>query len=662
MKLIRLTLYNFMPFKDEQTIEFPQHETQNVMLLFGDNMRGKTSFLNAIRWGFYGVAYGRHLREISRMALVNRDAADEGNWTMSVSLYFEHGGRDFHLSRKIERRETTIIAPGHDADFEETTGLKVDGMPVTGDRINHEINQIMPREVSRFFLFDGELLQEYENLLIEKSEQGRKIKESIESILGVPALVQARNELKVLLKDARKRQRSDVQKDKELQAYAKQQEHNEIELESIENDLEELISKRDELQEKIDELDDVLKNTEAVQKKQIDLTRLEERQKSMEREIELANIDTHGLLKSAWQDMLAKSAQNIVVGLKDEQSKHEQARRRAITLQGEINELQKSLKNNKVCTICGQDIPDDNILLLKEKLEQLLAKQKDEAFDFSILMQLGQRIENLERIRSEGEGKRIIDNQRKIIGKKVELVKLENDREDIEEEIKDFDTDEIMRRRDERDQLLKLLAKIEEEIKGKEAKKEQNNQLQQKISQLITKSSGVQSSISNLRVDRMQQLETIFTDGIEQLRTRLRGNVEANATKTFKRITTEETYSGLQINQNYGLSILDGEQRIINERSAGAEQVVALSLIDGLNKTSGTRAPVIMDTPLGRLDLKHRKNILHYLPDMSEQVVLLVHQGELDITRDTEVFAGRIGARYEIKRVSATQSRIDRMA
>jgi DNA sulfur modification protein DndD len=100
---------------------------------------------------------------------------------------------------------------------------------------------------------------------------------------------------------------------------------------------------------------------------------------------------------------------------------------------------------------------------------------------------------------------------------------------------------------------------------------------------------------------------------------------------------------------------------VVDERSAGAEQIVALSLIDGLNKTSGTKAPIIMDTPLGRLDPKHRNNILQYLPGMSEQVVLLVHEGEIHAKRDTEVFASRIGARYEIKRISAKQSRIERV-
>ncbi len=130
------------------------------------------------------------------------------------------------------------------------------------------------------------------------------------------------------------------------------------------------------------------------------------------------------------------------------------------------------------------------------------------------------------------------------------------------------------------------------------------------------------------------------------------------ATQAFMRLTTETSYSGLQINQSYGLSILDHEGRVLKERSAGAEQIVALALIDGLNKTSNKKAPIIMDTPLGRLDPKHRKNVLQYLPDMSEQVVLLVHEGEIHSKRDTQEFAHRIGARYEIKRISATQSRI----
>ena len=50
-------------------------------------------------------------------------------------------------------------------------------------------------------------------------------------------------------------------------------------------------------------------------------------------------------------------------------------------------------------------------------------------------------------------------------------------------------------------------------------------------------------------------------------------------------LITEKTYLRLDINENYGLSIIDRHKRSVPERSAGAEQIVALALIDGLNKT-----------------------------------------------------------------------------
>ena len=62
MKLHRLTATNFMPYKGQQTVDFPTDDARNVMIVFGENERGKTSLLNALRWGFYGRAIGRHSR------------------------------------------------------------------------------------------------------------------------------------------------------------------------------------------------------------------------------------------------------------------------------------------------------------------------------------------------------------------------------------------------------------------------------------------------------------------------------------------------------------------------------------------------------------------------------------------------------------------------
>ena len=126
-----------------------------------------------------------------------------------------------------------------------------------------------------------------------------------------------------------------------------------------------------------------------------------------------------------------------------------------------------------------------------------------------------------------------------------------------------------------------------------------------------------------------EDLETIFSQSIERLRDKLRDTVQARADEAFHKMTTQSAYRGLEINRNYGLSIIDDLGRKVTVRSAGAEQVVALSLIDGLNRTGRVAGPVVMDTPFGRLDLKHRDNILTYLPSATSQFVLLVHSGEI---------------------------------
>ena len=519
----------------------------------------------------------------------------------------------------------------------------------------------MPMEVSRFFLFDGELLQEYENLLDEGSEQGEKIKKHIESVLGVPALIHARDELSVLLKEARNIQRKDAQKNDKLKTFAQDLKSYQVSLETLENNLENLKSQQYDIQEQINAIDDFLLNTDAVQEKKLDIERLEVEKTNLENRITEYQTDIQSLLKSAWKDVLGNSVQSILKKLKIKRNEQQDELKKSVQLQAEIASLNKSLKDNNICNTCGQNIPDSIIQSLKDQINELQSKRGDGVIDFEKMAELNKRIENLELIRSEGEVNRIISNLESITKNKVQLMSAENELDDLNEEIKGCDTDEIMRQRTHRQRYSKQLSRIENDIENDEKAIIENNEKQARISQLIAKSQGSNESLSTKRVECLEQLEDVFRDGIGHLRNKLRKDVETYASQTFKQLTTEKTYSGLQINQSYGLSILDPDGRVLEQRSAGAEQIVALSLIDGLNKTSRTKGPIIMDTPLGRLDPSHRKNILQYLPDMSEQVVLLVHEGEIDSKRDTKLFASRIGARYEIKRVSAIQSRIEKV-
>ena len=67
-----------------------------------------------------------------------------------------------------------------------------------------------------------------------------------------------------------------------------------------------------------------------------------------------------------------------------------------------------------------------------------------------------------------------------------------------------------------------------------------------------------------------------------------------------------------------------------------------------------------MDTPFGRLDPKHRANILGYLPTVTTQFVLLVHGGEIRRETDLDAIKERVGAVYDLVEISETQTKIER--
>ena len=65
--------------------------------------------------------------------------------------------------------------------------------------------------------------------------------------------------------------------------------------------------------------------------------------------------------------------------------------------------------------------------------------------------------------------------------------------------------------------------------------------------------------------------------------------------------------------------------------SAGENQLLAIATLWALRELSGRATPVIIDTPLSRLDSQHRQSMLHdFLPRASHQVILLATDAEID--------------------------------
>ena len=65
--------------------------------------------------------------------------------------------------------------------------------------------------------------------------------------------------------------------------------------------------------------------------------------------------------------------------------------------------------------------------------------------------------------------------------------------------------------------------------------------------------------------------------------------------------------------------------------SAGEKQILAVAILWGLGRASGRQLPVVIDTPLARLDNDHRNRMLtHYFPKAGHQVVLLSTDSEIN--------------------------------
>jgi DNA sulfur modification protein DndD len=92
----------------------------------------------------------------------------------------------------------------------------------------------------------------------------------------------------------------------------------------------------------------------------------------------------------------------------------------------------------------------------------------------------------------------------------------------------------------------------------------------------------------------------------------------------------------------------DGLPLSADELSAGERQLLAVALLWGLAKAAGQPLPVMIDTPLGRLDGSHREHLLErYFPHASHQVILLSTDTEID--KDAfERIRGNVGRSYRL--------------
>lgn len=111
--------------------------------------------------------------------------------------------------------------------------------------------------------------------------------------------------------------------------------------------------------------------------------------------------------------------------------------------------------------------------------------------------------------------------------------------------------------------------------------------------------------------------------------------LEQHLTKAFTRLSRkDDVIRGARIDPTTFKVTLYNRADVATPKdrlSAGEKQIFAIAMLEALGKTSGRNLPVIIDTPLGRLDSAHRGNLLEaYFPQASHQVIVLSTDTEVD--------------------------------
>lgn len=648
LELRALHIENFGPFKGLQTIEFPS-ET-GVVVVYGENMRGKTSLLNAIRFAFFGKVIGRGREAAALHGIGNWEQAASGIYGFMVELEFNANGHSFKLTRKCAAKSDK---PAIDDDYRVEHYLERDGTVLGPDQTQAELERILPEQISRFFLFDGELLQEYEDLLSSGSDMGRRISDSIERILGVPILTSARATALRLKEQSEKREATAAQSDQKTSEYG--------------NQLAELHAQRDVLKEDKTKLGADLEGLRVLKATLEESLKRKERYASLMGKRDSLDHQLRGLIerqsvKRPELETAMSSAWCTVL-----QAKMHETRTTLIARQTELEtrltrrRILASLKeqDSGKCPACLQEITP----AARAELEQAaIADETDETTERSEteLAEVRAQMIALEHFIGMDRGESLKMRWEALEEIAIDVASKEGELVEIQKQLENVDEASLRKDKTEHEQTVREIDAAERGLKLCQEKLAENAVNADALQKRLNKISG--GDLGGERNRRMlySSVHLLFDEAVAAYREQLRHRVESDATRYFKALTTEADYKGLRINDSYGLTIIHADGEAIPVRSAGAEHIVALCLVGALQHNAPLQGPIIIDSPFGRLDVGHTTNIVRALPGMAQQVMLLVYEDELPAGLARTELKGKLLAEWLLERRSARHTELVR--
>lgn len=185
MLIHNVKITNFRCYYGTSSLTF--NSDGKITLIYGDSGYGKSSFLQFFRWMFYGDYYfgSTDDKPLFNIAAYNECKTGE-SVEVSGQIDFEHLGVSYRLNKTqlfsvairmnnstLQKSDWKLQILGEDGGYH----------PFAGDLAN-KINSILPKELSKYFLLDGERSRD---IVLNSGE----LKKAIYSLFGIDAYNEA---------------------------------------------------------------------------------------------------------------------------------------------------------------------------------------------------------------------------------------------------------------------------------------------------------------------------------------------------------------------------------------------------------------------------------------------------------------------------------------
>lgn len=642
----KIKITNFRQFKGQTEVNFSTDSEKNVTVILGNNGAGKTTFLQAINWCLYNQVKLENPNE-----LINKDVISEVEYgrvaTVEVSIEFEHLNKIYTSRRTIDyirNYESGNIRK----DAEEH--IFTEKNPTTGEtkKVSENIiREIFPSDLSIYFLFDGERMQD----LADNQRVGKKdLSNAVKNLMGLDVLENGKAHLDKVKKEFATEFVSDSSSKIDeinvelkarydsLEIEKKNKERYEEELEQLQND-----------QAKINEIIKSSSSLKTLQEKREDLAK---RLNNTENKIESKKVQMFSRFSANGARFFMTDVMHRVLskihnsGLKDK------------GIDGiNVHAIEQIIASGKC--ICGNDLCEGSAALAKlEDFKNYLPPKSYSILLNSINHEINSSLSNNKIFYSDFNKE--YEEYNNLLNEKDSIINQTRDNDKLIADLGDQDlskyNDEYIRLRQLIISKSQAIGSCKNQIENYESR---IRSLESTRSNMVV-NNGVNEQVQ-LKIDVCQKLIDDITNRLNKKENEVRNELQSKTSELLsqmlnsnKSITIGSDYN-FEVSDQYRTTTLsEGEKIVTSFAFVGSIISVAKKVIE---TDEDSKFTLVMDAPFAKLDMTHRRNVTESIPKLTDQIILLSADSQWDEVVKSAI-APKIGKMYEIKSIRSGMSEI----